>query len=53
MFFFIYQDVNVTNFARSWNNGMAFCALIHHFFPTKIPFDTLKKENRVNSAAIA
>lgn len=28
-----YPGVKVTNLTTSWRNGMAFCALIHHFEP--------------------
>lgn len=28
-----YPGVKVTNLTTSWRNGMAFCALIHHFRP--------------------
>ena len=28
-----YQGVKVTNLTTSWRNGMAFCAVIHHFHP--------------------
>lgn len=28
-----YTGVKVTNLTTSWRNGMAFCALIHHFEP--------------------
>ena len=29
----ISQNVNITNFTNCWADGLAFCALIHHFFP--------------------
>jgi hypothetical protein len=29
-----YSGVKVTNLTTSWRNGMAFCALIHHFEPS-------------------
>ena len=29
----IFQSVKIENFTNSWSNGLAFCALIHHFFP--------------------
>lgn len=28
-----YPNIKVTNFTKSWHNGMAFCALIHKFRP--------------------
>ncbi|XP_062261557.1 EH domain-binding protein 1-like protein 1 isoform X9 [Platichthys flesus] len=37
-----YRGVKVTNFSTSWRNGLAFCALLHHFHPDKIDFDRLK-----------
>ncbi|XP_038565597.1 EH domain-binding protein 1-like protein 1 isoform X3 [Micropterus salmoides] len=36
-----YQGVKVTNFSTSWRNGLAFCAILHHFHPDKIDFDKL------------
>jgi len=36
-----YSNIKVTNFTTSWRNGMAFCALIHSFYPDLIPYDTL------------
>ncbi|KAF7662535.1 hypothetical protein LDENG_00233640 [Lucifuga dentata] len=37
-----YQGVKVTNFSTSWRNGLAFCAILHHFHPDKIDFDQLE-----------
>ncbi|XP_010795041.1 calponin homology domain-containing protein DDB_G0272472 [Notothenia coriiceps] len=36
-----YRGIKVTNFSTSWRNGMAFCAILHHFHPDKIQFDQL------------
>ncbi|ESP05079.1 hypothetical protein LOTGIDRAFT_103055 [Lottia gigantea] len=44
-----YENVEVTNFSSSWNNGMAFCALIHHFYPDSFDFSKLDpKQRRAN-----
>uniref|UniRef100_A0A674NWJ6 EH domain binding protein 1 like 1 n=1 Tax=Takifugu rubripes TaxID=31033 RepID=A0A674NWJ6_TAKRU len=37
-----YPGVKVTNFSTSWRNGLAFCAILHHFHPEKIDFETLE-----------
>ncbi|XP_032662903.1 EH domain-binding protein 1 isoform X3 [Odontomachus brunneus] len=36
-----YPGVKVTNLTTSWRNGMAFCAIIHHFRSDLIDIDSL------------
>ncbi|XP_076376169.1 eps15 homology domain containing protein-binding protein 1 isoform X4 [Megalopta genalis] len=36
-----YSGVKVTNLTTSWRNGMAFCAIIHHFRPDLIDIVSL------------
>ena len=36
-----YPGVKVTNLTTSWRNGMAFCAIVHHFRPDLIDIDSL------------
>jgi len=41
-----YPEMNVTNFSTCWNDGMAFCALIHYFYPEAFDFTSLDPSNR-------
>ncbi|XP_067117634.1 EH domain-binding protein 1 isoform X7 [Osmerus mordax] len=36
-----HKGVKITNFSTSWRNGLAFCAILHHFHPDKIDFEML------------
>lgn len=35
------QGVNIQNFSSSWKDGIAFCALVHRFFPDAFEYSTL------------
>nr|XP_014345200.1 PREDICTED: EH domain-binding protein 1-like protein 1 [Latimeria chalumnae] len=46
-----YRGVKVTNFTTSWRSGLAFCAILHHFHPDKVDYESLdpydiKKNNK-------
>jgi hypothetical protein len=41
-----YPNLNVTNFSTSWNDGMAFCALIHYYYPEAFNYEELDPKNR-------
>ncbi|CAK6968618.1 uncharacterized protein ehbp1l1a isoform X9 [Scomber scombrus] len=36
-----HKGVRITNFSTSWRNGLAFCAILHHFCPEKINYELL------------
>uniref|UniRef100_A0A1A8P543 Smoothelin a n=2 Tax=Nothobranchius TaxID=28779 RepID=A0A1A8P543_9TELE len=35
------QGVDIQNFSSSWKDGIAFCALVHRFFPDAFEYSTL------------
>jgi actinin alpha 1/4 len=48
-----YPTVEVKNFSSSWADGMAFCALIHRFYPSLVDFDKLSPENATENVTRA
>ncbi|XP_039523416.1 EH domain-binding protein 1-like protein 1 isoform X10 [Pimephales promelas] len=48
-----YKGVKITNFSTSWRNGLAFCAILHHFHPEIIDFDALEPHNIKQNNKIA
>lgn len=40
-----YKGIEIKNFSSSWNDGLAFCALMHSYLPNKIDYESLRLEN--------
>uniref|UniRef100_A0A096M505 Smoothelin-like protein 2 n=1 Tax=Poecilia formosa TaxID=48698 RepID=A0A096M505_POEFO len=41
-----YKNIDIQNFSSSWSDGMAFCALVHSFFPLEFDYNALNPANR-------
>ncbi|XP_051891435.1 smoothelin, like isoform X2 [Pristis pectinata] len=48
-----YKLIDIQNFSSSWSNGMAFCALIHSFFPESFDYNELNPSNRKQNFELA
>ncbi|XP_065260507.1 smoothelin-like protein 1 [Emys orbicularis] len=48
-----YEHVDIQNFSSSWSSGLAFCALIHKFFPDAFDYAALDPANRRENFALA
>lgn len=47
------QHVDIQNFSSSWSDGMAFCALVHNFFPEAFDYSKLTPQNRRHNFEVA
>ncbi|XP_040464820.1 smoothelin-like protein 1 [Falco naumanni] len=48
-----YQHVDVQNFSGSWGSGLAFCALLHSFFPDAFDYASLEPGARRHNFTLA
>ncbi|XP_053862202.1 smoothelin isoform X5 [Malaclemys terrapin pileata] len=48
-----YEHVDIQNFSSSWSDGMAFCALVHNFFPEAFDYTQLTPQNRRRNFEVA
>uniref|UniRef100_A0A4W3GYE3 F-actin monooxygenase n=1 Tax=Callorhinchus milii TaxID=7868 RepID=A0A4W3GYE3_CALMI len=48
-----YENVTITDLTSSWKSGLALCAIIHHFCPHLIDFDSLNEEDAAKNNQLA
>ncbi|XP_037387515.1 smoothelin isoform X3 [Pygocentrus nattereri] len=48
-----YDNVDIQNFSSSWSDGLAFCALVHNFFPEAFDYSALIPSNRRQNFEVA
>ncbi|XP_068182167.1 smoothelin-like 1 [Antennarius striatus] len=48
-----YEGINIENFSSSWCDGLAFCALIHRFFPEAFDYNSLDPKDRRKNLTLA
>ncbi|XP_076835556.1 cytospin-A isoform X2 [Brachyhypopomus gauderio] len=48
-----YQNIDITNFSSSWNDGLAFCAVLHTYLPAHIPYHELSSHDKRRNFTLA
>jgi len=48
-----YKDVKIENFTTTWQDGLAFCALIHRHRPDLLDYDALSKSDPKHNLKLA
>ena len=48
-----YVNVNILNMTTSWRSGLAFCAIIHHFHPHLIDYNSLDPDDVYGNNCLA
>jgi hypothetical protein len=48
-----YENIQLDNFSTSWADGLAFCALVHHFLPDAFDYHALSPKNRRHNFTLA
>ncbi|CAG9561571.1 unnamed protein product [Danaus chrysippus] len=49
----ILYNVKLENFSSSWSDGLAFCALLHHFLPDAFDYSSLSPDSRRHNFTLA
>lgn len=45
----VFQNIDITNFSSSWNDGLAFCAVLHTYLPAHIPYQELTSQDKAST----
>uniref|UniRef100_A0A8C7R6E3 Cytospin-A n=1 Tax=Oncorhynchus mykiss TaxID=8022 RepID=A0A8C7R6E3_ONCMY len=48
-----YLNIDITNFSSSWNDGLAFCAVLHTYLPAHIPYLELSSQDKKRNFTLA
>ena len=48
-----YENVNIIDMDTSWRDGLAFCAMIHHFRPNLLDYSSLDPHNVLYNNTLA
>lgn len=48
-----YKGIDITNFSSSWNDGLAFCALMHSYLPNQIQYHDLDNKDKKKNFMLA
>jgi hypothetical protein len=48
-----YTEFNIVNMTTSWRSGLGFCAIIHHYCPHLIDWDSLDQDDIYNNNKLA
>ncbi|KAG5272910.1 hypothetical protein AALO_G00170640 [Alosa alosa] len=48
-----YPNIDITNFSSSWNDGLAFCAVLHTYLPAHIPYQELTSQDKRRNFTLA
>lgn len=53
IFILFVQSVKIRNFTSDFSDGLAFCAIVHHYFPDAFDFNKLTRDNKQSNFDLA
>ncbi|XP_032527990.2 cytospin-A-like isoform X3 [Danaus plexippus] len=48
-----YNNIDITNFSSSWNDGLALCALLHSYLGDTVPYSSLTPQDKRTNFSVA